>query len=535
MPIDGSVVPTREANGQADGGDLVDGGSGDDVIAGDNARLLDRGPDARADGTRSRLIRLFDVEVTTAASSASGRGADTLLGAAGKDILFGQGGGDWISGGDGDDIAEGNAGADTIAGNGGEDDLTGGGSAADGTVVSSTVDRLLTVPSGLTDGSAAKLQDGGDTIYGADAPIVPASPGLDPASVGTAADSHDVILGDNGRITRTASADGWRTLSGASFSTRVVRTVAMADPAAGATAGSDALFGQAGDDDLYGGFDSATTPAPVNVGGQPVPGDLLDGGTGDDALIGDQGSDTPTAAADLGSPTTLTANAGFVVEPVRSAGSLLRVVTLTQATVGGTDVLRGGAGQDALHPGAGNDLADGGADDDVVFGADGDDALWGGTGHDRLFGGLGADSLDIKVRPGDPALWGVVRPVVDQDGLRSTVNGLDTIYGGKGGDEMQSDQGDTGQTPGDRLLDWVGPNNLYFVCDGGYGAGQALREQSPAISELLIELARSSGAVDPARAGSSGHGELALLGRGEKDPATKWSGAKGKGVCETQP
>ncbi|MDQ3384606.1 MAG: hypothetical protein M3503_01130 [Actinomycetota bacterium] len=535
VATNGEVVATRVADGQADGGDLIDGGSGNDVIAGDNARLLEGGPATRADGTRARLIRLFDAEVTTATPTAAGRGADTLLGAAGKDIVFGQGGADWISGGDGDDIAEGNAGGDTIAGNGGEDDLTGGGSATDGIVISSTVDRLLTAPSGLTDGSAAKLRDGGDTVYGGDTPSVPANPALDPASIGTAADSHDVILGDNGRITRTGAADGWRTLSGASFSTRIVRTVAMADPAAGATAGSDALFGQAGDDDVYGGFDSATTPAPVSVGGQPVPGDLVDGGAGDDALIGDQGSATPTPAGNLGSPTTLTVNAGFVVEPVRAAGSLVRVVTLTQATVGGTDVLRGDAGRDALHPGAGNDLADGGADDDVVFGADGDDALWGGTGHDRLFGGLGVDSLDIKVRPGDPALWGVVRPAVDQDGRRSTVNGLDTIYGGKGGDEMQADQGDTGTSPGDRLLDWVGPNNLYFVCDGGYGAGQALREQSPATSALLIELARSTGAVDPATAGSSGHGELALLGLGERDPATRWGGAKGKGVCEAQP
>ncbi|HEX2577241.1 MAG TPA: hypothetical protein VHK88_12885, partial [Aquihabitans sp.] len=258
-------------------------------------------------------------------------------------------------------------------------------------------------------------------------------------------------------------------------------------------------------------------------------------GAGDDALIGDQGSDTPTAASALGGPTTLSANSGFVTEPVRAAGSLVRVVTLTQATVGGTDVLRGDSGKDALHPGAGNDLADAGADDDVVFGADGDDALWGGTGHDRLFGGYGVDSLDIKVRPGDPALWGVVRPTVDQDGRRSTVNGLDTMYGGKGSDEMQADQGNTGQTPGDRLVDWVGPNNLYFICDGGYGAGQALREQSPGMADLLTELARSTGAVAPATAGSSGNRELALLGRGEKDTSTKWSGAKGKGVCELQP
>ncbi|HEX2576475.1 MAG TPA: calcium-binding protein, partial [Aquihabitans sp.] len=269
VPTDGVVVNTRiitKAQNQADGDDLVDGGTGDDVIAGDNARLLDRGPGTRADGTRQRLIRLFDAEVTTSTPTAAGRGADTLLGAAGKDIIFGQGGPDWISGGDGDDIAEGNANGDTIAGNGGEDDLTGGGSATDGIVITSEVDRLLGAPSSLVDASASTLLDGADAIYGADAPSVPATPALDPTSIGTATDSHDVVVGDNGRITRTAAAGGWRTLSGAAFSTRTVRTVAMADAAPGATASSDALFGQLGDDDVYGGFDSATTPAPVLVG-----------------------------------------------------------------------------------------------------------------------------------------------------------------------------------------------------------------------------------------------------------------------------
>jgi Ca2+-binding RTX toxin-like protein len=220
-----------------------------------------------------------------------------------------------------------------------------------------------------------------------------------------------------------------------------------------------------------------------------------------------------------------------LIEQVLAQGSLVRVVTLTQIQVGGDDVLLGGAGDDAIHAGSGNDLINGGADEDALFAGDGDDAAWGGADHDRIFGGDGADSIDIKVRPGDPAIWSAVRPLEDEDGLRSTVNGQDLIYGGRGADVMQADMGDGGKRAGDRLSDWIGNNNLYFVCDSGYGAGQVLRAQSPGIKDALVGLARAVGADAPGTVGSSGHGELALLDK-EKEPKASFAQGKGKGVCE---
>lgn len=544
----GSYLDSRTANGALDDADGLDGGSGDDVLAGDNARIIDTGA-ARADGTSRRLVQLFDVErVQPVSSSYAGTRDDVLAGSDGDDLAFGQGGDDRVSGGDGSDVLEGNADRDVVSGDGGEDDLLGGGSANDGAVITGVRDRLLSAPAGLTDASAAGLLDGGDALYGGTGPV----DSLAAAQTGSQADSHDVLIGDNGRITRTgrSGATGWVTLhpdtSGDVFldavpdlwTSRVVRVVSMADTAAGSTSGSDALLGQAGDDDLYGGFSSATN-APLTVqswsgvAAAAVAGDLLDGGIGDDALVGDQGRVTHKPANQVGAATSLTMGGGFIIEPVLDARTLVRVTELTQVTVGGLDVLLGGAGTDALHAGAGNDLAQGGAGEDYVFGGDGADALWGGVGDDRIYGGLGADSIDIKKRTGDPVLWAAVRPEVDQDGIRATRNGLDLMYGGRGGDEMQSDEGDNGTVIGDRLVDWLSVNNRYYLCNSGFGAGQVLRTQSPDAVALLNSLAAAGGAFAPGAAGSSGTNEVALLTT-EKDGATKFTGYKSAATCETQ-
>ena len=69
----------------------------------------------------------------------------------------------------------------------------------------------------------------------------------------------DTVLGDNGRITRPTDGQ------------RPVPDVAMADTANASTYGSDKLFGDGGDDVLYGQLDDG-----VALG----TGDELDGGAG---------------------------------------------------------------------------------------------------------------------------------------------------------------------------------------------------------------------------------------------------------------
>ncbi|SDD29799.1 calcium-binding protein [Nocardioides lianchengensis] len=470
-----------------DGSDRISGGADDDVVIGDNG-LLTRPSDVRstrADGTTLRTIRLDDV-VTAArptAVPASVGAADTLSGDAGRDLMFGQAGNDAMSGGAGDDYLEGNVGDDSLGGGDGEDDLVGGGS-SQGVVISVAqgvvVDRLLTAPTKATDPSAAGLVDGNDRLDGGNA--------------------RDVLLGDSGRITRHGPN---RTLLGGASGPQVVRQVAMADERPGAWAGSDQLFGGAGDDDLYGQLDSTlSTRNQLSYGGERVRGDILDGGAGDDALVGDQGVSVPTPAAALGEiDRTVTDSSRFLRELLRPRGTLVRVVTLTQSTTGGDDLLLGGTGADSVHAGAGRDLVNAGDGDDVVFGGDGSDALWGGVGHDRIFGGAGDDALDLKRRGTDTKLWRLVAPTVDTDGVRKTLNGRDVLYGGAGADAMQADQGDSGTTrviQGDRLIDWQAKTNYQKVCVQGSGAGKARATVTTSMVATLRLLAAANGSVGPA-------------------------------------
>ena len=470
-----------------DGTDRIDGAEGDDVLLGDNG-VLTRPADApveRADGTTLRTVRLLDPVTGEGQVPVTVGAGDTILAGEGRDLAFGQAGDDELQGQDGEDYLEGNVGADLIDGGADEDDLVGGGSVADGVVVSSSgggtvTDRISTPVAGMLDRSAAGLLDGGDTLRGGDA--------------------RDVVLGDNGRITREGIG---RVLSGGASGPHRVRQVAMADEVPGPWAGSDAISGGAGDDDLYGQLDSTLSRRPQQLWqGTRVPGDVLEGGAGDDALVGDQGRSVPTPVAVLGAPDRVVrADGGFLAERVRPRGTLVRVVTLTQSGVGGDDLLLAGDGLDAVHGGAGKDVVDAGAGDDAVFGGDGSDALWGGVGHDRVFGGAGADSLDTKRRSTDPRLWQQAAPRVDTDGLRRTLNGRDVLYGGSGTDALQADQGDRGgqrRVQGDRLVDWTARTSYFKVCASGYGPGRVRDRVTSPMVAALRELARASGSMGSA-------------------------------------
>ncbi|MDO9455448.1 calcium-binding protein [Nocardioides sp.] len=508
----GEGAPSATAVRLLDGADRIDTGAGDDVVLGDNG-LLTRpaGAGPRADGTRLRTVQLFDVVTATRGAVAGVGGGDTVVAAAGRDLVFGQTGSDTASGGADDDYLEGNVGDDTVTGGDGEDDIVGGGSTNLGSVITATtastgtttVDRLLTPVTAPTDRTASGLVDGNDAIDGGA--------------------SRDVVLGDNGRITRDGPGV---TLAGGASGPHVVRRVGMGDEGPGVWAGSDRLSGGLGDDDLYGQFDNTRSTRPKqSYGGQAVQGDVLDGGAGEDALVGDQGVDVPTPAAALGAvDRTVTDSSRFFGELVRPRGTLVRVVTLSQSAVGGDDLLLGGDGFDSIHAGAGKDVTNAGAGDDVVFAGDDADALWGGTGHDRLFGGAGNDLLDIKRRTSDPKLWQLAAPLEDTDRRRRTLNGRDVLYGGSGADAMQSDQGDEGTSrsvQGDRLVDWRSTINYYKVCQSGYGLGKSLRTSSSSMTSALRQLAAATGSV--------GSAELAIP---STERLTTYAN-QGSFVCET--
>lgn len=138
-------------------GDQIRGDAGEDVIVGDNGRIV-RPVDAngrwksdKTFGTR-RDIRLFDVEIRGSSRSPRFSGTDELMGGTEADRLFGQGGEDRIFGDAGTDYIEGNMGSDSIVGGSEKDRLIGGSSSGDGRIGS--------------DAPANNVIDGTNTIEG---------------------------------------------------------------------------------------------------------------------------------------------------------------------------------------------------------------------------------------------------------------------------------------------------------------------------------------------------------------------------------
>lgn len=461
-----------------DAGDLLYGDGDSDVMLGDNgsiSRPLDSSGRWRIDintGARLRHTVLFNVERIDAPQDARLRGPDTMQGGNGPDQLYGQGANDTLSGGAADDVIEGNHGPDLLHGNEGEDDLIGGSSAGNGVIGSGTD------PSNLTDTD--------DEIFGDD--------------------DDDVILGDNGVIQRPTISDGrWQVLRGFGFDLVVRRTTIAQTPEQVGAFGNDSLFGNAGHDDLIGQMGD----------------DYLEGNTGEDALVGDLGSIT-NRLEDGSRQQVIAPHQPFIDDTIFKKGSLSRLVQLYRFNQGqgadGKDILLGGDGNDSLHGSAGADLIQGDgdtdlqetADEDHLFGGDGNDVLWGGRGHDHVWGGYGNDYLDVKPRPAssdrpaDPTNWFTY-------GMTDNYQGIDYLYGGWGQDALQANIGGPGKTPGDRLFDWVGAYNVYYVCSGAYGEGVITRSHSPSIIQFLQKLAESDGAIATATPNASGFAEVGIV------------------------
>lgn len=208
----------------------------------------------------------------------------------------------------------------------------------------------------------------------------------------------------------------------------------------------DQLNGQAGQDEMYGGYgEDILTGASL--------GDTLEGNQGNDILYGGAGpgwidtgvisiydegglrfdqfgnllpEDDDTLIGGIGSD-ILDGSAGH---DTLSGGS-------------GGDTLSGGSGNDVMSGGDGDDILSGGSQDDILSGNAGDDDLQGGTGNDDLSGGGGTDDLDGG--SGDDTLSGdsgsdTLSGGSGDDAL-SGGNGDDILDGGSGDDDLEGDAG----------------------------------------------------------------------------------------------
>jgi|GEM_PF-2292937 len=560
---DGVIRATSVGDGLTDGDDFLFGGLEGDVMAGDNARITRPVDD---DGLWSidpnsddvvRSVALFDVErIGEPQIAFDTSGSDQIFGQEGRDLMFGQGnadavdedadgffsedpqdgvdndhdgreslaslgydcedgidndgdlladlddpdcllaidedgGGDLIVGGPGVDYLEGNHGGDWMFGDEDEDDMIGGSSAGDGVIGGGVP------PAGLADGN--------DVMIGGP--------------------EDDLLVADNAIVERPEDEAGfWQRLTGFGFDL-AVRVTTMAEvPEPEGAFGNDFALGQDGADELYGQQGD----------------DYLEGNFGEDALVGDLGQ--VTSVIEDGSRTRhIASNSPFLFEDVFVEGTLSRITELFSFEDGqgaeGHDVLLGGDGDDHLHGGPGDDLINGDgdgvpteicetpfedpveltADRDYVFGGDGNDALWGGRGRDHVWGGHGDDYLDVKpreerpgpkknspVEPADPPEWFTW-------GVPDSFEGLDILYGGWDADALQADEGGAGPTEGDRLIDWAGGYNIFYVCPAEFGEGYITRIPSPDVLAFLQDLAEGDGAVDPRDETSSGFHELAFV------------------------
>ena len=554
-----------EKVGGADGFSADPGESGADTIAGNGGEdiLLGQGNGALADayGTESGLAGPADCQTVTTGPGTGGvaGGEESPNGDDDGDDLPDLNDpeckvttpGDTLTGETGEDYIEGNQGSDNGFGGEGEDDVVGGSSANTGhlNVILPAGDREPGfAPGALTDAAVPfNLLDGHDYLQG------------------NAED--DSVLGDNGFVDRYVGAGGaWETVAGpgggpypgtprpnsepdrgAWTATDLVRrdvTTKQVTESAGAF-GNDFAQGGGGKDDVYGLLGN----------------DWLEGNEDEDAIVGDMGK---VVANQLGGPTPdgvpdppldefIEPNQPFLGATINRTGQLKREVVLyafTGAAAGkGHDVALGGDGNDWIHTGPGQDLANGNAGDDRIHLGDNDedkitdvaggnaqahdqvDAAWGGSGHDHLWGGYGADYLDVRPRsaaavPGlvptsDPETWfQIAGAEASHNGVvygQDNFENIDYLYGGWDQDSLQANEGENGPHPGDRLLDWGGSYNGYYLCPSTYGDWVSTRAIAPGLIGFLQSMSWGDGAgtgatsAQATTAGTSAFRETAIV------------------------
>ena len=438
--------------GRPDVDDDLDGGSGEDVITGDNARVTRGGvahPVMTGRGlAKTRTVDLAD-ETDETALAADGRfGGDRLKGDGGTDIVFGQRGNDDISLGDGADYGEGGPDVDAVKGDTGDDDVVGG---------------SFTALSGTGAGTAGQ-PDGGDTLVG-DA-------------------GEDVVLGDNGALTRPVSpATGSPLTLNRVHAQRAVTPYDLGDGPVSANSGADTITGGAGndvllsqggndwadggseddyveggqasdlvlggteDDDVVGGSSAVTTP----LVSQPDGADNVYGGAGSDLILGDNGLLTRV----IGDPRDWRTDRANATQTARVPG---RGVTMHDLAVPAQ----------TLTPHFGADAISGQAGVDVIFGQDGADAISGGSDDDYVEGQGGADGIhgDVALSAtevvGAPSGSAWASPAVDgaagdpgQDDLtggwarQGYRDGNDTIHGDGSHDFVVADNGSVARVVND--------------------------------------------------------------------------------------
>ena len=243
--------------------------------------------------------------------------------------------------------------------------------------------------------------------------------------------------------------------------------------------GNDTLSGDAGNDHLSGGKGNDTYLFSSGFGHDVI--DNSEGGVdkilfdksisarkveitrleNDLHLSVNRGSDTITLSNYFNGD-TLSDNAMQTIE--FADGTLLdttEIISSTQKTSQGDDLIQGlngvdtiysQAGNDHVRGGRGDDVIDGGNGNDTLFGDDGNDTIEGGNGSDVMWGGSGDDEMHggnesdaLNGGAGNDQLFGGNGKDTLNGGVNNDVldggNGNDTLIGGSGDDMLQGGEG----------------------------------------------------------------------------------------------
>ncbi|HEX4527586.1 MAG TPA: hypothetical protein VH108_12695 [Gaiellaceae bacterium] len=374
---DDDIIGGHNVQGGNDQGDVIDGGTGNDAIAGDNAVILRRG-DNQSPRFRSFGGAMYDASGNVVGGITSGAAQLSPDSVAGRDILildhsaaiessqpllFGN---DYIAGNAGDDVIFGELGNDTIQGDG-------------------SIDSFFT---GSPVGASR-------TSTGPNDPLGPLTitPSFDAAT-----DGNDYVEGGGG---------------------------------------NDVIFGNQGEDDLIGG--SSKLFGLGTKAQRPDGSDYIFGGSGTAISLdnpgGSNGGDSDAILGDNGDIYRIVTAAGvyakYTYDNYAGRKIVVRAIELLDYTPGGPDY-NGSA--DGIHATGSGGTPDIGAADEI-HGENGDDFIYGQVGNDRIFGdgqndtivgGYGADW--ISGGTGDDGILGDDgRILASRVGQTEPLNGVTVV------------------------------------------------------------------------------------------------------------
>ena len=492
------------------GADFVNGGEGTDTVlfSAGGAVEIDLDDDGNAVASVGDTVTSIE-NITGSAEGddtiSGNAGANVLNGNGGNDTLFGEGGNDTLIGGAGDDILAGGGGTDTIDGGEGVDtnSFEGIGLGVNATL---NADGTGTAEYGMVNETFTGIEN----LTGSDNNDVLIATGA-AANVISGGAGDDLIAGGGGTDTLDGG-DGNDTNSFQGIGLGVTASLADGTAAYGSVnetfTNFENLTGSDNDDNLTG--DDNANILDGGLGNDTLFGlagnDTLIGGAGDDILAGGGGTDTIDGGE--GVDTNSFEGIGLGVNATLNAdGTGTAEYGMVNETFTGIENLTGSDNNDVLiATGAAANVISGGAGDDLIAGGGGTDTLDGGDGNDtNSFQGIGL-GVTASLADGTAAYGSVNETFTNFENLTGSDNDdnltgddADNVLSGGAGDDVL-----VGGLGNDTLIGGDGNDTVDFsdidvpvtVTLDADGNGTAVRETGFSVTVTDAEVNAATGLTD---------------------------------------